>query len=76
MKNKASLILKLASVLLVVAMLFSTFSVAATAVNSYYKTIASQDFEKANPLSSKVENVSVTTFLKEGTVIFLLILQG
>ena len=37
--KKASLILKLASVLLVVAMLLTAFSVNAADVNGYYKTI-------------------------------------
>jgi len=67
MKNKATLITKLASVLLAVAVLLTVFSVAAEGTNGYYKTIASQDYEKANPLTSKVENVSVTTLSNGST---------
>ena len=67
MKNKAALALKLASVLLAVAMVLSVFSVSAADINGYYKTIASADFEEANPATSKVENVSVTTLSNGST---------
>ena len=52
MKNKAVLH-RIASVLLAIAMLVSVFSVSAADINGYYKTIASLDFEDANPISSK-----------------------
>lgn len=60
--KKASLTFKLASVLLAVAVLLSAFSVSATTVNGYYKTIASQDYEEVNTEIAKKENVTITTF--------------
>ena len=70
MKNKATLKTKSVSLLLAIVVLLSAFTVLtvlASDNNGYYKTIASLDYEKANPLTSKVENVSVTTLSNGST---------
>lgn len=70
MKNKVTLIKKSVSLLLAIALLVSAFSVVtafAADTNGYYKTLASVDYEQANPLTSKVENISVTTLSNGST---------
>ena len=53
-----------ASLALVLSILFSMFSVlnvSAETNDGYYTTVASLDYEKANPLTTKTDGVSITT---------------